>query len=396
MQVGELNIPKIEIEPFSFVHDFHTRIYDQYAEMLEKTELGKSIVKTLSEDPRVIALEDKMLSRGDGAARFAITTLAIWFLWCANENGVASAEQYLDSFLNSEKISVLNTLWVSGIEVDEPIILGDGYAIQPATHMPDSRDKEYFLQIRSGPPRQRMRLPACAITKTCQVQKTIEAPFHRPADQEFWNAREQLYEIAMLLNALSGISCLPYYSSTYVDPTTPLGPFGGSGGGSPIYDVLSRRSTKLKSEAKSTIESLLAKYRQSNDGEKMRIQRILDRLSQAKRREQIEDKILDLGVALEMLLLDDNHNNDQLSLTFRLRGSWLTGQSAEDRVEKYQLLKEIYSYRSQVAHSGILKVSKIKNVRQSFPQYQSLAEDICQKLMLDGKPDWDKLVLGAI
>ena len=57
-----------------------------------------------------------------------------------------SQKQYLDSFLNSEKISVLNTLWVLGIEVDEPIILDDGYAIKPITEMPDSREKEYFLQ----------------------------------------------------------------------------------------------------------------------------------------------------------------------------------------------------------------------------------------------------------
>ena len=92
MQVGELNIQKIEIDPLAFVHDFQSRIYDQYAEMLEKTELGKSIVKTLSEDPRVIDLRDKMLSRGSGAQRFEITTLAMWFLWCANENGVAIAE----------------------------------------------------------------------------------------------------------------------------------------------------------------------------------------------------------------------------------------------------------------------------------------------------------------
>ena len=184
---------------------------------------------------------------------------------------------------------------------------------------------------------------------------------------EFWSTGRQLHEIAMLLNALSDISCLPYYSTTYVDPTTPLGPFGGAGGSSSIHDVLSLRSAKLKSEAKSTIESLLAKYRQFNDAEKMRIQRILYRLSQAKRREQIEDKILDLGVALEMLLLYDHPDNNQLALTFRLRGSWLTGQSAEDRVEKYQLLKEIYSYRSQVAHSGILKVSKIEKCPSIVP-----------------------------
>jgi hypothetical protein len=131
----------------------------------------------------------------------------------------------------------------------------------------------------------------------------------------------------------------------------------------------------------------------------MRIQRILYRLSQAKRRTQIEDKILDLGIALEMLLLQDNRNREQLSLSFRLRGSWLIGQSAEDRHEKYLRLRDIYNYRSDVAHGGMLcrgEEAKIENMRRSFPVYQRLAEDICQKIIKGGKPDWTRLVLGAI
>ena len=124
----------------------------------------------------------------------------------------------------------------------------------------------------------------------------------------------------------------------------------------------------------------------------------MNRLAQAKGRAQIEDKILDLGIALEMLLLDDNRNADQLSLSFRLRGSWLLGSSAEDRLAKYQQFRDIYTYRSQVAHTGILcggDSQEIKQVQESFLTYQSLAEDICKALILKDKPDWSKLVLAA-
>jgi hypothetical protein len=139
------------------------------------------------------------------------------------------------------------------------------------------------------------------------------------------------------------------------------------------------------------------KYDTLNHGEKRRMERILNRLSQAKRRSQIEDKILDLGIALEMLLLQDNSNREQLSLSFRLRGSWLMGQSSEDRLEKYQQLRDIYNYRSDVAHGGVLhggKEVEIESVRQSFPEYQRLAENICRKIIMDGKPDWTRLILG--
>lgn len=401
MQLGELRIPKINIEPFPYIHDFQTRVYVQYADIVEKTDAGHAVVKLLSEDSRATALNGKMISRGSGAQIFEIKTLAMWFLWCANEYGLEKAKTYLDSFLDSEEVSVINALWVLGIEVDQPIILSDGYTLQSVDHMPDSRDKEYFLQSRFGHVIQKTPIPACAITKSCRVQKAwaVDPPVSAAGDQEFWKVSRRLHDIALLLNALNGISCVPYYSTSYVAPTTPIGPFGGSGGGSLVYDVLAHGSAKLPSESKASIDTLLAKYDELSGPERARIQRILNRLSQAKRRVQIEDKILDLGIALEMLLLEDNRNYDQLALSFRLRGSWLLGKSPEDRVEKHQQLKEIYKYRSQVAHSGVLCMgvrAKIESVRQSFSEYQSLAEDICQKIIKEGKPDWSRLVLGFI
>ena len=325
----------------------------------------------------------------------------MWFLWCANQYGLENVQNHLDSFLDSEEILAINALWVLGIEVDQPIVLRDGYTFPSINHMPDSRDKESFLQARSKLTAPQTPTPACAITKACRVQKAWagDPPLSSGSYQEFVKVSQGLHDIALILNALNGISCLPYYFASYVNSTTPLGPFRGSGGGSMVSDVLVHGLTKLPSESNALIDIMLMKYEKLNHSEKMRIQRILYRLSQAKRRTQIEDKILDLGIALEMLLLEDNRNHDQLSLSFRLRGSWLIGQSVEDRHEKYRQLRDLYDYRSQVAHGGMLckgEEAKIESVRQLFLEYQRLAEDICQKIITDVKPDWTRLVLGAI
>lgn len=401
MKVGELQIPKINIEPFAFIHDFQTLLFVQYADIVEKTEAGRTSVQMLSDDPRVIALKGKMISRGSGAQIFEVKTLAMWFLWCANEYGLESAKNHLNSFLNSENIAVINVLWVLGIEVDKTITLLNGYNIQSIKDMPDSRDKENYLQYRIRHAPQTTPVPACAIIKSCHIKKvwTDDQTASIVNEQEFWDVSRRLYDIALLLNTVSGISCLPYYSTSYTDPTIPFGPFGGSGGGSSVYDVLGRGFTKIPAESKADIDALIVAFDKLNDSERSRIQRILNRLSQAKRRTQIEDKILDLGITIEMLLLDDNRNNEQLSLTFRLRGSWLLGKSAKERVEIYEQLKEIYTYRSQVAHSGVLCKGngvKITSVRKSFSKYQYLAEEICRKIIKDGIPDWNGLVLNAI
>ena len=401
MKVGEINIPKIEIEPFAFVHDYQTRIYLQYASIIEKDDIGRSVVKSLSEDPRVTALNGKMISNGSSAQIFEVKTLAMWFLWCANEHGLENARKNLELFLTSDEIPVINTLWVLGVEIDAPIKLNDNYILQPLGNMPDSRDKEYFLQSRMGQVIQRTPVPMCAITKTCTVNKAWgqEPPVDNLNKNKYWEVSKRLQDIAHILNALNGVSCIPFYSTSYVDSVVPFGPFGGSGGGSPVYDVLARVTTKLSGYEIDNINGLIEKYQEMYEKGKDRIQRILNRLSQAKRRIQIEDIVLDLGIALEMLLLKDNPNNTQLSLSFRLRGSWLLSNSKEDRLVKYQQLKEIYNYRSQVAHSGILcdgNQEKIESARRSFPEYLLLAENICQKIIKDGSPDWDKLILNAI
>lgn len=401
MPCGKLNFQDYEIDPFAFIIDFQTRLFSNYANLVVNSEIGRSVIMKLKEDQRVIALDGKIISRGSGSQSFDINILAMWFLWCANEYGEENAETHLNSFLNSAEILVLNTLWILGVKIDQPITLSDGYKIQPIDQMPDSKDKEYFLKFRFNLIGEERSTPVSAITKYCRVPKIEpENPSTLPdGHQEIIRSSQRLNNIALLLNTISGVSCIPYYSSTYVDPTTPFGLFGGSGGGYYVYDVQTSGSTKLSCDSITLVEILLTKYEKLSDSERTRFQRILSRLSQAKRHTQIEDKILDLGIALEMLLLDENPNNQQLALAFRLHGSWLLGKSAEDRIEKYNLLNDIYAYRSQVAHSGRLckgNVAQIKVVQQSFSQYQSLAEEICQKLIIDGKPNWKELVLGAI
>ncbi len=400
MELGKIQIPKIELETYKFIHDYQTRLFVQYADIVEKTDIGRSVVQSLSEDPRVLALEGKMISQGSHAERFETKNLAMWFLWCANEYGLEAAKSYLESFLDAEEVDVVCTLWVLGIEVDQPITINDRYIIKPIEDMPNSRDKEHFLKFDVGVTGPRAPRPKCAITVSCRVKKAIDADAVPSTDsnEEFWEENHRLYDIAMLLNALEGVTCLPYYSTSYVDGTIPPGPLGGSGGSSPIYDVTDAGLTRITNDSQTLINELFKKLLSLDKAGRERIQHILFRLSQAKRRNQIEDKILDLGITLEMLLLEDNPNNEQLALSFRLRGSWLLGTSVEDRIEKYKQLKEIYTYRSQVAHSGVLckgKVAKIEEVRQAFPDYQSLAENICQRIIKDGKPNWDDLVLGA-
>lgn len=187
----------------TIIENYQTRLFLHYSSIVTRTAMEKELVTKLDEDPRVIALKGKMLSRGNCAETFQTHNLAMWFLWYANENGLNQAVSKLELFLNAETVPILNTLWLLGVFVEEPIELRTGYTIQPARCMPDSQEKEFFLQTRFGQQPPHDHIPATAITKSCPVMKVRnDDDKSSEQDKEFWQAWHMLGDIALLLNTL--------------------------------------------------------------------------------------------------------------------------------------------------------------------------------------------------
>lgn len=140
-----------------------------------------------------------------------------------------------------------------------------------------------------------------------------------------------------------------------------------------------------------------------NTTSRKRIERALTRLAQAKVRMNYQDAALDLGIALEMLLLNSEHRGDrhldQLSLHFRLRGSWLIGADGPDRQRVLKVLRDIYMQRSKVAHNGFSEA--LDNLSQDERKVQfhdqfTVAEQIFRSLIINGQPNWTALILGDL
>jgi hypothetical protein len=390
---GKLGLPIVKLES-KFTHNFSAKLFNEYSDCIEKTTLGQKVLADLEIDPRVLHLKDEMISRGSGSYAFEVKNLAQWFLWHANNVGLDVAKSDLELFLNSDEISVINSLWITGIEVGEEIKLEDGISIKPAKDMPDSLEKEIFLQHEFYSTGLRTLKPTCAITKSVTIPKIASndfSVFSSPKDHVFWTSRSRFDEIALLLNIFPNVTCLPYYSTGHVAASTPMGPFGGTGGGSPIYDIQAKHNVKFTSESVTELNVLLNSFNSMDEKSKMRIRTAINRLSQAKRSIQIDDQILDISISIEMLLLDRKRKQTQIAKKFKCRGSWLLSTPEIDRVEIEKKLEAIYDYRSDAAHSGILckgNAIKIAEVRNFLPKYQTVAEDICKKIILNGFPNW--------
>lgn len=374
---------KINHTPYEF------RLASHYEKIVQDNPIGRQVVQELSKDNQLRELVSKNISWGDGHGGFEIKTMAMWFIWYANKFGNDRTVERLNGFLSAQKISVIRTLWVLGIQIESEIVLDNGYIIRSIDNMPDSSEKEEFLQKCIGRNPDIIKTPMCAITRCCNVNKIADDPIQIP--DEYWATGICLEQIAWLLNALDYVSCMPYCSTADWANDTPLGPFKGViAKTSHNYDIVGSGILKLGNDIGIELNNIVTSYYKLPESERFRFGIILRRLSQAKREQQIEDKILDLSITLEIMLLDRKISTGEITATFKLRGSRLLGNSEKERDEISKKLADIYEYRSQVVHSGFLKDPN--KVNKAFTIYQSLTEKICRHLLINGKPDWDKII----
>lgn len=391
---GALTIPDPRSGLGQAEHDLTTQLILRYQPILE-SETGKHVVAVLSGDSRVEALRHQVVTLGTTAASFDLPKLAMWFLWATNEYGPAQATRYLEEYLDASQIPVVNTLWIGGVEVASAIELSGGYRVVPIADMPNSPDKDLYLRKDIHLHPYAPAWPKAAVCRTCDLSKALPAGYEVPWDDSWHECTRQLERIALLLNAIGDVACVPYLRASYLQPTTPLGPFAPLSWGFPPYDIEGSEPSKLSDDMTTGLDELVAAFAATSPSERERLKRILTRLSLARRRRQIDDKILDLGISLEMALLDDNKQADQLALSFRVRGAWLVGGNGQERQRIFDDLRDLYDFRSQVAHTGALRTRSRAKAESKFSDYSRLAAEILRRLIIDGRPSWNSLILDV-
>ena len=107
----------------------------------------------------------------------------------------------------------------------------------------------------------------------------------------------------------------------------------------------------------------------------------------------LQDRFIDLRIALEALYLDGASRNE---MAFRIAtyGAWHAGGDVESRYSNFDGLRKAYSVSSKAVHAG--------NVRDSVANRELLetVQDLCRtgiikRLAEDGKPNWTNMILGG-
>ena len=109
------------------------------------------------------------------------------------------------------------------------------------------------------------------------------------------------------------------------------------------------------------------------------------------------DSAIDLGIALESLLLNDlDDERGELTFRLRVRGARLLGKTLDERREIYKALNAVYGLRSSAVHSGVLSETlNSKQLNDILERGQQIAADLVESVLRRGKsPDWGDVVLG--
>ncbi len=123
----------------------------------------------------------------------------------------------------------------------------------------------------------------------------------------------------------------------------------------------------------------------------------VDRLRSSFREIFTVDKAIDLGIALEALLLHDT-GSDRGELKFRtaVRGAAFLGGSKTKRLRTLALLKSAYDHRSVAVHTGDL-TKKPEIALKEIQEAQSAAAEIARRIIAMARfPKWDEdFVVGG-
>jgi hypothetical protein len=122
----------------------------------------------------------------------------------------------------------------------------------------------------------------------------------------------------------------------------------------------------------------------------------IERLNRALRRIDVTNFAIELGIALEALLLNDlDDDRGELTFRLRLRGARLLGQTLEERVQISRALRDVYKLRSIAVHTGNIPVDAVSSpIDDVLKTGCRLAARAIEAMIRQGSPDWDRITLS--
>lgn len=351
---------------------------------------------------RLLALHSYMRLTPDEAAS-----------WLLERAARTDSEEALDQFCCvalRRKVKVDRIACIYGVTVDRTFDLGSGFFLQPVAERESARD------ILSDDMAEMITWGREVAHKTLLIDQDYEKA--RLADDKL-NVRDAVAEYKddrlFRLDEVLGIVSLAAEN----------GVFQGTLWEEHADSFWLRQGLKLWSRStirpsgnvpmtQSQLESAseLLSYFYQLDEQRHRIRIALQRYRRALASYDLQQKVLDLAIAYESLLIPKKV--DEITATLCLRGAWLLSATQEERIATHNMLNALYKQRSQIVHQGGLEwelgkwtgrenlerrrkgqADSRELLEKLFREFARLATHMIRNGIPDD-PDWKKLVLGGL
>jgi hypothetical protein len=360
------------------------------------------VTASLKVDPITGGLEGIHVTDGMGfGGGLDLNRLAQWMIYRSREVGAAETINNVREFATSNEPEMLTVCALNGVVLENPVQLQPDLLLMPITQLPPCQQRNEALgliprvSLQMQPLR---RWPSAALVLKYKIHPAIsrsDQPSKQAADDRaVRDTRLAEARLCMAVACKGVIDLIATWSqpaAAKIPAVFPTGAMSTVGGG------FSRRPPKVFDSARvQRIINLFTEFR----GERASLHVPLERLNSAMVQTRVVDRAIDLGIALEALLMHEpstgqRSDNQELRFKIGLRGAWLGGGTPEKRQACAVTLRKLYDLRSAAVHSGRITRGDTMEHHHFLESGEDLCADLITKVLETGCwPDWDKLVVG--
>jgi hypothetical protein len=315
--------------------------------------------------------------------------LVYWLISRAQQINAEQAVQDLAGYLEIETLSVSFIIGVDGIQLANPMRLGDYELISWGNLQTTDTKWNITKSAHSG-----SKLPTAVIVRKYEIPKSLIYPW-LGLDIRFMDAFEPAHDLIRCVALISGAAIRPLCLWIEPELSTPLAVVWTRLGSD--ASVI-RGNDSIDSSSEEKITQCFTAFDKLGTNQKIRLRLPLDRLNKSRlNKYKPVDSAIDLGIALESLYAPIKLDR-KISLTIRERGAkWLGGRPEQCEQTK-TVLKSVYELRSLASHAGRFDTQDAKTKWRDFQEVfdtlnkgMNIVAESLIKVVFEGEPNWEEL-----
>lgn len=369
----------------------------QYPELEFPPELQRATEAALTRHPELEDIKSKTLKAITWGSTISYTTIARSLLERLSLGDAPEViAEDLTNFLKADSLETYYLAGVGGIELDNKLTLTDGVCLAPMDDIPSSAAREFVFRIDrfnriKGSMGHEIPRPKVALVVSNKQPVLVSA--QAPSTELLTSTQlRQIEERVLMCLTLGGAEAAPVITAktSWINhPAQSFHGLSGFGAGTSPAQQYPLVYSKVDPAFVATLFSMTERLSKVDEAA---ICLSVGRLRDSRLNESPADRAIDLGIALEILMIRDN-DKQELSYRTALRGAFFLGENQVNRLEIYKTIRSAYDARSNAVHNGKLSNQRLIEI---LPRADSLCSALAAKIVQTGgfPQDWEALVLA--